>query len=54
MNSSKLVASFLMLCVGFAALAGCSTSSEVKSIKKASGAIEAPEQILVLAVSPKE
>lgn len=54
MKSSKLVASFLMCLIGFAALTGCSTRSEVKSIKKAEGATEAPEKILVLAISPKE
>lgn len=54
MNSSKLVVSFLMFFLGFAALAGCSTGPEVKSIKKAPGTIQPPEQILVLAISPRE
>lgn len=54
MNSSKLMVSFLMFFLGFAALAGCSTSPEVKSVKKAPGTIQSPEQILVLAISPKE
>lgn len=54
MKNVRLVATCFTFIVGLAALSGCSSGPEVKSVKKAPDADKPPTHLLVLALSPSE
>lgn len=54
MRNARLLVTCFIFILGFTSLVGCSSGPEVKSVKKAPGADEAPAHLLVLAISSSE